>query len=84
MLCSNRCPAKTRPRFPWLEKSISSNTAMWRAAKVVLGQILTDAQGRLIVVGGPGKSGSPTGRGLDNFATMMDGMTVFPTVQSLL
>ncbi len=38
------------------------------SAKVALGQALTDAQGRLIVVGGPGKSGSPIGRGLDSFA----------------
>ena len=38
------------------------------SAKVALGRMLTDAQGRLIVVGGPGKSGSPIGRGLDNFA----------------
>ena len=38
------------------------------SAKVALGRMLTDAQGRLIVVGGPGKSGSPIGRGLDSFA----------------
>lgn len=36
--------------------------------KVALGQLLTDEKGRLIVVGGPGKSGSPTSRGLDSFA----------------
>jgi hypothetical protein len=36
--------------------------------KVTLGRLLTDEKGRLIVVGGPGKSGSPTGRGLDSFA----------------
>ncbi|MDN5836644.1 MAG: LodA/GoxA family CTQ-dependent oxidase, partial [Nitrosospira sp.] len=38
------------------------------SAKVTLGRLLTDEDGRLIVVGGPGKSGSPIGRGLDNFA----------------
>ncbi|SEK55934.1 LodA/GoxA family CTQ-dependent oxidase [Nitrosovibrio tenuis] len=38
------------------------------SAKVALGRMLTDAQGHLIVVGGPGKSGSPIGRGLDSFA----------------
>jgi hypothetical protein len=38
------------------------------SAKIVLGRMLTDEKGRLIVVGGPGKSGSPIGRGLDNFA----------------
>lgn len=38
------------------------------SAKVVLGRLLTDGNGRLIVVGGPGKSGSPIGRGLNNFA----------------
>ncbi|MEO5654751.1 MAG: LodA/GoxA family CTQ-dependent oxidase, partial [Nitrosospira sp.] len=38
------------------------------SAKIVLGRILTDEEGRLIVVGGPGKSSSPIGRGLDNFA----------------
>src|SRR3954452_2665149 len=38
------------------------------SAKVALGRILTDAQGRLIVVGGPGRSGSPIRRGLDSFA----------------
>jgi hypothetical protein len=36
--------------------------------RVQLGRILTDEKGRLIVVGGPGKSGSPISRGLDNFA----------------
>ncbi|WON73347.1 LodA/GoxA family CTQ-dependent oxidase [Nitrosospira sp. Is2] len=34
----------------------------------VLGRILTDKKGRLIVVGGPGKSSSPIGSGLNNFA----------------
>ncbi|MDQ3186597.1 MAG: LodA/GoxA family CTQ-dependent oxidase [Pseudomonadota bacterium] len=38
------------------------------SAKVALGRLLTDEDGRLIVVGGPGKSGSPIGRSLDNFA----------------
>lgn len=38
------------------------------SAKVTFGRLLTDEEGRLIVVGGPGKSGSPIGRGLDNFA----------------
>ena len=38
------------------------------SAKIVFGRMLTDEEGRLIVVGGPGKSGSPIGRGLDNFA----------------
>lgn len=38
------------------------------SATVALGRLLTDDEGRLIVVGGPGKSGSPIGRGLDNFA----------------
>jgi len=36
--------------------------------RIQLGRILTDEKGRLIVVGGPGKSGSPISRGLDNFA----------------
>jgi hypothetical protein len=38
------------------------------SAKVALGRMLTDTQGRLLVIGGPGKSGSPIGRGLDSFA----------------
>ncbi len=38
------------------------------SAKVVLGRLLTDENGRLIVVGGPGKSGSPLGSALTNFA----------------
>ena len=38
------------------------------SAKVVLGRLLTDDQGRLIVVGGPGKSASPLERGLFSFA----------------
>ncbi|SFN65397.1 LodA/GoxA family CTQ-dependent oxidase [Nitrosospira briensis] len=38
------------------------------SAKVALGRLLTDDEGRLIVVGGPGKSASPIGSGLNNFA----------------
>jgi hypothetical protein len=48
--------------------------------RVVLGRMLTDEKGRLIVVGGPGKSGSPIDRGLDNFA-MTAGTTEFPMVR---
>jgi hypothetical protein len=35
---------------------------------VPLGDLLTDGAGRLIVLGGFGKSRSPSGRGLTNFA----------------
>lgn len=38
------------------------------SATVALGQLLTDENGRLIVVGGPGRSDSPIGRGLNSFA----------------
>jgi hypothetical protein len=38
------------------------------SAKIEFGRLLIDENGRLIVVGGPGKSGSPLGRGLNSFA----------------
>ena len=75
-------PARERARPLSLSAvtSTSSETETLKASeRVQLGRILTDEKGRLIVVGGPGKSGSPISRGLDNFAITIAGMTEYPT-----
>jgi hypothetical protein len=38
-----------------------------KVADIVLGNLRTDKQGRLLVVGGPGKSGSPLNASIDSF-----------------
>lgn len=48
------------------------------SAKVELGTLLTDGEGRLIVVGGPGKSASPLVEVWIILQTMMVGTTESP------
>ncbi len=50
------------------EINFIKNGANEGTAKVELGRLLTDDSGRLIVVGGPGRSGSPLSSGLSNYA----------------
>src|SRR5688500_12659917 len=60
---------KNKPAIPLNgEIDFIRNGNIEGSAKVALGRLLTDEDGRLIVVGGPGRSGSPIGRGLNSFA----------------
>lgn len=49
-------------------KSANFDTGQFLGAQVPLGQIRSDNHARLLVLGGSGNSGSPTGRPLKNFA----------------
>jgi hypothetical protein len=60
---------KSKPAIPLNgEIDFIRNGNVEGSAKIEFGRLLTDEGGRLIVIGGPGKSGSPLGRGLNSFA----------------